>query len=436
MRKFWIVLKREYAQVVKKKSFIVGLLLTPALMATIVVLPTFLARMKSSETENMAVIDQSRYEVGERFVESLKEYRLEDTTKPYYNVQELYKIDPADTTRFKQAEDSMRTLVSEKKLKYVLVLLPEPQLSDSNLFLITNSDNFTSLNRFEGKLSGILSSIRLEHSDINLSVDSVLELTHNVNLVTQDTKGESIPFTTKYFSALVFVGIMFSMILGYGQLVMRSVIEEKNSRIMEVLISSVSPFQLMCGKIVGLGAATFTQVAIWCVLGMGLFSIKGALDVDPAVARMMFDPVIVIFFVLFLIFGYLLFSTLFALIGSVVTSEKEAQSFVAPISITMILPFILGISVVQDPHSTMATVLSFIPLTAPTMTMMRVAFVAPTLTEISLFSGIVGEATLSLIVVIVSVLGMIWITSKIFRIGILMYGKRPTLPEIIKWIKY
>ena len=130
-----------------------------------------------------------------------------------------------------------------------------------------------------------------------------------------------------------------------------------------------------------------------------------------------------------------MFSTFFALIGSIVTNEKEAQSFVMPITMSMILPFLVGIYVIQEPHSIFAVTISMIPIFAPTMMMMRLVFIAPTLSEYSMFSGIVGEATLSLLIVVSFTIFMIWLTSKIFRIGILMYGKRPTLPEIMKWIK-
>ncbi|MFH1686692.1 MAG: ABC transporter permease [bacterium] len=436
MSKFWVVFKREYAQVVKKKSFIVGLVLTPALMGFFVVLPTFLARMKSSSTEHLAVIDQSGEGIGAGFAQSLDEYLLEDEQTPYYGVDQIFELGVDDSEAFKCLDDSLRALINNKELKYFLVLKPGAQWADSNIYLVTNSDNFRTINRFERRLSDQISAIRLRDSDINLSVDSVLALTESVELPLRDTKGESIPFAVKYFSALIFVGLMFGMIISYGQMVMRTVIEEKNSRIMEVLVSSVSPFQLMLGKIAGLGAATFTQVAIWFVVGGSLFLMRGMLEVDPAIDRMVFDPVIVVFFTLFLVMGYLFYSTLFALIGSIVTSEKEAQNFIAPLSISMIIPFMVGIAVVQDPFSTLARVLSMVPLTAPTMMVMRVAFVAPTLTEYSLFSGIIGEALLSWLILSAVTLGMIWMTGKIFRVGILMYGKRATLPEIIKWIRY
>ena len=145
---------------------------------------------------------------------------------------------------------------------------------------------------------------------------------------------------------------------------------------------------------------------------------------------------IVVFFVLFMIVGYLLFSTIFALIGSIVNNEKEAQSFIFPITMSLILPVMVGIHIVQEPNSTLSLALSYIPFFAPTTMMMRIIFLAPTVTEYSLFSGILGESILSFIILVISTLIVIWLTAKIFRIGILMYGKRPTLPELVKWIKY
>ncbi len=436
MSKMLVVLKREYLQVVKSKSFLIGIVLAPLFMIAVVILPMWLAGAKSSTGEKLSIIDQSEEGIGRRFAESLDEYKLKDSDKPYYILKDIIEIEPGDDISFDFFKDSLRGQIIDQQLKYFLVIRPNAHLLDSSIYLVTNSDNFVSLNRFERKISNVLSTMRLKASDINISIDSVLNITRRIDLAVQDAKGEAIPFQVKYFSAIIFAGIIMGMILSYGQLVMRSVIEEKNSRIMEVLISSVSPFQLMLGKVLGLGAATFTQIAVWVAMGSLLYSQKATLDISSSIDRILFNPVIVVFFTLFLISGYLLFSTLFALIGSMINSEKEAQGYVMPISLVLIAPFIVGISIVQDPNSTLAVVLSMIPIMAPTMMMMRLVFIVPTLSEYSLTSGIVGEAVISLTIVILSTLFTIWLAARIFRVGILMYGKRPTLPEIIRWVKH
>lgn len=436
MSKFWVIFKREYAQVVKKKSFVVGIVLTPLLMVGFMVLPAFLATRTATDPQPMVLVDQSGQNLGERFAEALSEYELDDG-RAYYEIRDILEVSAGDDDRMQKVQDSLNTAINEKEIRYYIVFKPEAQHYPSDsVFMVTNTDNLRTQNRFESKISHMLSSLRLTDSEINLPVDSVLALTRHVELTIRDAKGTSIPFMVKYLSGFVFVGIIMGMILGYGQQVMRSVIDEKNSRIMEVLVSSVSPFQLMLGKVLGLGAATMTQVAIWVVLGLGLYALRGSVAMDESIGRIIFNPAIVIFFVLFLTSGYILYSTIFALMGSIVTSEKEAQSMIAPVSLTLMLPFLLGIHVIQEPNSTLSIVLSMIPLLTPTLMQMRVAFVAPTMTDYSLFSGMVGQATLGFILVCLTAAVLIWLTARIFRVGILMYGKRATLPEIMRWIRY
>ncbi|MCP4685469.1 MAG: ABC transporter permease [bacterium] len=437
MSKFLVVMKREYAQVVKKKSFVVMMFLTPALMAAFMVVPALLATMESSSADYLAVIDRGDQGIGEQFAEALRGYTIGDTDDPAYIVEGVINVDPSDEKRFAEAYDSLVVQVSEQNLKAFLVVSPEAHLADSNLLMVTNSDDFITLRRVEDQLSNIVSSHRIRIADVDLTVDSVLALTRSVDVPIRDTQGEAIPFMIKYFAALIFVMLIYVMIITYGATLMRSIIEEKNSRIIEVLVSSVSPFQLMAGKVVGLGLAAFTQVAVWVVLGAAIFmaTSSGGLEIDPAVGRMVFNPVIVTFFLLFFISGYIMYSSLFALIGSIVNSDKEAQNFIFPITISLILPVMVAFAVVRDPGATWVQVLSFIPFIAPTMMLERIVFVVPSLTEYSLFSGVVAEATLSFILVCLTTLGVVWLTAKVFRVGILMYGKRPTLPEIIKWVR-
>ncbi|MCH7570000.1 MAG: ABC transporter permease, partial [Deltaproteobacteria bacterium] len=157
--------------------------------------------------------------------------------------------------------------------------------------------------------------------------------------------------------------------------------------------SSITPFQLLLGKVFGLGGATLTQLFIWILMGAGLYFGSGAfaIAVDPGITKIVFNPIVLIFFCLFLIFGYLMFATMFALLGSIVNSEKEAQNFVMPITMLLVVPIVIGISVVQEPNSAMARTLSMIPFFAPTLMTMRIIFVAPSVTEYSLFSGICGR---------------------------------------------
>ncbi len=438
MHKMWVVIKTEFLQVVQKKSFLIGIILTPLFMIGITMLPAMLASRMSDKTEKLAVLDQSGRSIGEAFANSLDTFKIPKKETPAYSVEQIFRVAPSDTTRFASLTDSLDEEIKNKDLLFYLVIGENPEQRDSALYLVSNTEKFRSINRFERSLSAILSTERLLQSSVSIPVDSVLNLTRPLELQIRDTTGEAVPFQVKYFGAFIFVMIMFSMIIGYGQIMMRSIIEEKGSRIIEVLISSIRPMELMMGKVLGLGAAAMTQVAVWVLLGGALYLFGGAMaiDINSSVAKVVFNPLVVFFFVSFLLVGYLLYSSLFALIGSMVNSDKEAQSFIFPITMSVMLPVLLALSIIQEPNSFTARLLSFIPFFAPTMMVMRVVFVAPTEETVSFVSGIGGEAMLSLIVTIIGMIGIIWIASRVFRVGILMYGKRPTLPEILKWVRY
>lgn len=437
MSKIWIIAKNEYEQVVKKKSFIVGLLLTPAIMAAFIFIPSLIAEKKASSTESMAVIDFSGTGVGQEITTDLAEFRLpDDSTSPYYDI-DLVVAPPEQFANATPMLDSVNRLVNEEELKYALVV-KNASLTDTSVYAITNSDDFISLSRFENIISNRFSTRKLHLSNVNLPVDSIMQLTERIDLSLMNTQGKEVSIKFKYFSMMLFVMTMYGMILGYGMQVMRSVIEEKTTRIMEVLVSSVTPFQLLMGKVLGLGGATFTSVAAWMLMGgifMGGASIF-AMELDPAMTSSFFNPYVAIAFTLFLVSGYLLYSTIYAVIGAICTTEKEAQNFHFPIIMALILPIIIGFRVMQDPNSTLPVVLSFIPILTPTMMMMRVAFMAPSAGAFSLFSPIMLQIILGFLIVIAATIGVIWVAGKIFRVGILMYGKRATLAEVIKWIRY
>ncbi len=438
MSKFLVIMKREYAQVVKKKSFVIMTLLTPVIMAGFMVLPALLAHKDVADTEPVAIIDRSNQGVGAAFAEAVGEYTIDEGEISSYRIREMIEIDPLQQNRLNELVDSLTGLVDSRALKYVLVIGPDPHLADTNLLLITNTDDYRTIRRFEYELSQILSKQRLQAGQVNLPVDSVMSLTRRVSLGTRNTSGESIPFEIKFLTALVFVMLMYMIIIINGSGLMRSVIEEKTSRIVEVLVSSATPFQLMAGKILGSGAAALTQVGIWVAVGALVFLVSGpsGMEIDPSLARIVFNPVIVVYFVLFFVSGYFMFSTLFALVGSIVNSDKEAQNYMFPIIIWMIPSLMVGMAVIRDPYATWVLVLSYIPLCTPTMMFERVAFIAPSAPEYSLFSGIVAEAALGFILVVLTTLAIAWIAARVFRVGILMYGKRPTLPEIVKWVRH
>ncbi len=432
MSKMWVIIKREYAQVVKKKSFIVGIILTPLFMVAITVLPAMLASKQSDDTHEMAIIDLDDKGVGEKFAESLNQYTLDDDL-PAYEVTDIYNINPDDTLKLAEQRSFLDSLVRDKQLKSYLIINYKAEENDS-IVLVAKSFGFRNNSRFEKRMSDILSGIRLDNTEVNLEVDSILNLTRRIDLSQQAPGGIERDFMTMYMGGIIFVMIIFMTIITYGQVLMRSIIEEKNSRIIEVMISSVSPFQLMAGKIIGLGLANLTQVGIWIVIGLGIYSFRGDLNISADVAATMFNPVFLTFFLAYLLIGYIMYSTLFALIGSIVNTDKEAQNFIFPITMCLILPVMTAMYIIQEPDSAITVTMSLIPLFTPTMMILRMNFIG--VDAFTFANPIILEATIGIVITSLTTLLIIWLTSKIFRIGILMYGKRPTLPEIFKWMRY
>lgn len=432
MNKLWVIISREYAQVVKKKSFLIGIILLPVFMIGITVLPALLANKKPATSMNMAIIDLDGRNVGEKFAEKLERYKLDDSSLTY-EVGEIYNIDASDSAKYAAVRAQLDTALESNKIKSYLVLFDGIVENDSCI-VVAKSFSFRTADRFDWTITRVLTEARLANTEINLGIDSVLSLTHRTEF-TQMAPGEKQRnFEIIYLAGIVFVMIIFGTVVGYGQILMRSVIEEKNSRIVEVMVSSVTSFQLMAGKIIGLGMASLTQVAIWMVIGMGIYYFRGDLSISAEISDVLFNPVLIFFFVIYLILGYLLYSTLFALIGSIVNSEKEAQGFVFPITMTVMLPIILSMYIVQEPESALAVILSLIPFLTPTMMLVRLNIISPT--GFSLANPIIMQSFIGMVITILTILAAIWVAAKIFRVGILMYGKRPTLPEIIRWIKY
>lgn len=435
MSKFRTVFNVEYSQVVKKKSFLVGIFLTPVIMIAVTVLPAVFATSNVAEVQDeFAIIDMSGSDIGQRLADAVSEYNLEsDSTKSAHTLYELTQLDSDNV----QALDSIRTfldsLILDKQLNRYIIIMPDAEQTDSVL-MISKSMGFRTARRYDRVISNILTEKRLESSNIDADVDNILTLTRRIDMIQKAPGGKTRDFLSIYFGALIFILIVFTSVMGFGQILMRSIIDEKNSRIVEVLVSSVSPFQLMMGKVLGLGAANLTQVAVWVCIGFGMFLFRGSFNMPSNIEDIIFNPVIIMFFVLFMLIAYIMYSTIFALIGSICNTDKEAQNFIFPITISLMLPLVLLMYIVQQPDSTLTVILSFIPLLTPTMMVARINIMGPE--SFSFSDPIILEACLGVLTSVLFTIGLIWVSARIFRIGILMYGKRATLPEIMKWIKY
>ena len=433
-----IIIQREFNERVRKKSFIITTLLMPLLMVALMAAPALIMQFSRGDEKRIAVIDES----------GLVAPRLES--------DEELRFEPTDLT----TEEARRTLTDRfGVLRIGGDILENP--SDVKLYA-NSSSSFSVESSITDQIERILEAEKLKRYNIDNLQQILDEVKTTVTLQTfrndksqeEETHAQSSTVATVTGYVLGFILYMFLLI--YGQMVMQSVIEEKNNRVLEVMVSSVRPFDLMMGKILGIASVAVVQVAIWgvliCGIGaavmphlmpsdvmasaqamqQGMPDAAAASGMDPemlqAVAAITDLGYIVRIFVCLLLFvfgGYLFYSAMFAAVGSAVDNVQDASQLQTPITLPIILALLMMFAVIRDPNSQMAFWFSVIPFTSPIVMIVRIPYDIP-----------LWEIALSLAVLYASFVGMVWFAAKIYRVGIFMYGKKPTLGELFKWVRY
>jgi len=431
-----LIIRREYLAKVKNKSFILMTFLSPLIIVGLFLFVAYLTNVNNEKIRDIVVLDQS----------DLFKETLVSTQQTKYQLVETMDL------------KSAKSLANETKA-YGLLFIPNRTLdSISNYiqFFSEDSPSLSFIKGLESKLENRIKELKLRQAGVDL--DKIEAAKTYINLNQESFEGVK---TSKAGSAmkLMFGGaagyLLFMFIIVYGNMIMRSVIEEKTSRIIEVIISSVKPIQLMLGKIFGTSLAGITQFAIWILLGfvillvvtfvfgvdltpvqtpqqelMNKAMIQSAsnAEIQTIINEFYTLPIgnLIIAFVLFFIGGYLLYSSLYAAIGAAVDNETDTQQFMFPILMPLILAIYVGVfTVIEDPHGTISTVFSYIPFTSPVVMLMRIPFGVP-----------LWEQALSLLILGMTFVLVVWFAAKIYRVGILMYGKKPTYKELLKWLKY
>ncbi|MCI0330320.1 MAG: ABC transporter permease [candidate division Zixibacteria bacterium] len=419
MRNLWVVTKKEFLGMVKTKGFVIGIFLGPLILGAFMFLPAFLARKSKEPQLKMAVIDKSGWLFNK--LDSVLVDTLPDGQRAYILSREPYR-----PQAFKEDENKLRGRVLKKKLDAYLVIPAGVDTGAPPEYYARSVGNVITQSRLENRINDLLVSRRLEAQGIVVgNLKSLLKETEiELRQVTEKGTAKT-SFLTVYLTSFFLVMILFTTVLGYGQHLARSIVEEKNTRIIEVLTSSATPFQLLMGKTIGLGGAALTAVLGMFLLGF-LFGAPLVRILEMENIKNVFNPVLLINFVLYLLLGYFLFMTIFTILGAISNSDQEVQSMVAPIVWMMILPIIIGFLVAQNPNAGWITVLSLIPFFTPTLMVMRISYLPPSWPELAA----------SYAIMFFSILAMGWLAAKIYRVGILMYGKRPTLPELARWVRY
>ena len=433
MSKLLLIIKREFIAKVRNKSFIVMTFLSPLLFVGIGVFVGYLSTRKA-ELKTIAIHDETG-----RFAKEFKS----DEEYHYLDVSQLPISVLKDSIQSEHYEGLLLipkisdNKQLEKKIEYVSNDSPGVLFIEDLEEVIAKkmtAENFNAVGLDTLKINSAKADV-----SIHLAKASGEESLKGLNEIKIAIGG-----------AFGYLIMMFIVI--YGNMVMRSVIEEKTSRIIEVIISSVKPFQLMMGKIIGTSLAGILQFLIWAILGLGaMFILSSVFGVQVGAAagkaqelaqtagkdmskiasylnELWNLPIgtILCSFIIYFIGGYFLYSSFYASIGAAVDNETDSQQFLLPIIMPLILGVYIGFfTVMNDPHGTIATTFSMIPLTSPIVMMMRIPFGVPW-----------WQIAISMTILFGSFLGVVWFASKIYRVGILMYGKKPSWKELYKWLKY
>ena len=430
-----LIIKREFIAKVRNKSFIVMTFLSPLLFVGIGVFVGFLASMDKDVATQIAIHDESGLFTNE-FKNDANTHYIDISFMPFQTAKDTAKNN-YDGLLYIPKVDSIQQLI--KQVEYISEDSP-------SIDFISDVEHIVDSTLTSDKLKKLgFDAKKIEQAKVN----SNLKLSKFTGEETVKGINEIKLFLGGAFGYLI---MMFIVI--YGNFVMRSVIEEKTNRIIEVIISSVKPFQLMMGKIIGNSLAGILQFLIWALVGGILFFIvtsffglqMGASSaVSPDVIanaevssfsqnlplyinefKSLPIATLLISFIIYFIGGYFLYSSFYAAIGAAVDSETDSQQFLLPI----ILPLILGVyigffTVLNDPHGTIATIFSIFPLTSPIVMLMRIPFGVP-----------LWQLILSMVILFATFILVVWFAAKIYRVGILMYGKKPTWKELYKWLKY
>jgi ABC-2 type transport system permease protein len=433
MNKILLIIEREFLSRVKKKSFLIMTILGPILFAGITIIPTWLAMRDSTQT-TVSVLDKSGL-----FAKRLK------SNKETVFVSIDGSEDKAKQNLMKAGEHQMLLVIGETNGN---------TSPDIRIFSESNP-SLDLVHSIEGQINSELKNVQLKSSGIDPALVEKIKPEVDIKTTVLNDEGEKEGSS----AAATIVGfgagfLIYIFIFLYGSQVMTGVMEEKTNRVVEVIISSVRPFELMLGKIVGVAMVGLAQFLLWMILSYGITTVAGTIMAsqtgkqqtievagDPEASKEMKKKMgksgilkelqnvnlvsVVMYFMFYFLGGYLLYSAMFAAVGAAVDNQQDAQQFMLPITIPIIGAIVMAQFIIKDPNSNLAFWMSVIPFTSPIIMMIRIPFEPP-----------FWQILLSMVSLILGFLGTTWMAGKIYRVGILMYGKKVSYKELWKWMRY
>ena len=424
MHNMFLIARREYVERVRSKSFLFITIFIPALMFAVTVLPSLISSRMAGASKHLVVV-ASDNQTADLIRDQLENGDSEDKEARAQSGNPLakYQVD-VDTKSTESERASLSQKVKDKELDGVIWATDDALAANKITYVTRDISNLNDTFGIRQLVSRAAHRIALEKKGM-----SAAEIDHALQPLSMDTVNPTGAVAgnplTAFLAVLALVMIMYMAVLLYGMNVMRAVLEEKTSRIMEVMLATATPNQMMTGKILGVGAVGLTQVAIWTISSTILTQVAAA--AAAGALKGIITVRLAIYFPIFFLLGFVLFSAMYAAIGAMVNSEQEAQQLQFLVAIPLIASVVILVQILQNPSTQLSTWASIFPFTSPLIMFARIAL-DPQVPS--------WQIWLAIALLLVTVYGMMLLCGRIYRVGILMYGKKPTLPEIMKWIKY
>jgi ABC-2 type transport system permease protein len=450
MDKLLAIIKREYLQRVRSRMFLVWTILGPLMLVFFSVVPALVFRIKTGEPTRIAVIDQTgrMYErvrtalmdedavetagqesAGQSAVKNINANPQERMRSATRDLAGSYKVEPVNLTG-RSLDDAVKELnqrILKNQLDGFLIIPPDVLTSGRVSYYGRNTGDIVTQEQIQARIASAIREQIIAEANVPRSVLAEVNKPVKMESNSVTEKGTERDSGAGFFLVLVVGFLIYLMLVTYGQVILGAVVEEKETRIAEILFSSVRAFTLMMGKLIGVSLVALTQYGIWAVVftlfalyGVGMLAARGLPVTLPGI-----PPSLVIYFIIFFLLGYFIYATIYALVGAMVTTTQEGGQVALPIIFLLMIGFYMAFPVMRSPDSSFSFWVSMFPLWSPITMMVRIVTGQPPFWEIAL-SIAIGLATIVLLV---------WLAARVYRIGMLMYGKRASIPEVIRWVR-
>jgi len=414
MRRMGTIVRREYLERVRSKAFLVSTFLGPILVAGFMLLPSILMERQRGKALRIAVVDATGT-LRDGVEQELRRQRVAGESR--------FAVMPAEGADAEAARSAARRGVVDGRLDGYLYLAPDALATSKAEYFGKNVSNVMDLRLVEQSAESAIMQHRLTQEGLDGARVKAVTRKLDLRTVRLTAGGEREDRGATFILALMLLTLLYMTVPMWGAAIMNGVIEEKSNRVVEVIVSSIPTSYLFAGKLLGVGGAGLTQVLVWVLTMAGVGAYGTAATGGVAMPEL--SPLLLVSFVVFFLLGYFLYGSLYAGVGSAVNTQQEAQSLALPVMMPLVLGFVFFPAVLGSPDSAFSVTLSLIPFFTPMLMFLRITAVTPPAWQIALSVGLT----------LATVMAMTWAASRIYRVGILMYGKRPTFPEMLRWIK-